>query len=119
MSAESMRPVVDIAEATSSASSQLACLRALEEKVLWLAVWTIHHANLISPKRDHLKVGGHQASSASVDGADDGVVFRHPHTAGPHRGEASCRTGHARHHVSDGAAKPRHALERFRGSRRR
>ena len=61
-----MRPVVDIAEATSSASSQLACLRALEEKVLWLAVWTIHHANLVRPKRDQLKVGGHQASSASV-----------------------------------------------------
>jgi pyruvate dehydrogenase E1 component len=35
------------------------------EKVLWLAVWMIHHANHIRPKRDGLKVGGHQASSVS------------------------------------------------------
>src|SRR5215510_10691139 len=45
---------------------RLACLTALEKKVLWLAVWTIHHANHIRPKRDGLKVGGHQASSASA-----------------------------------------------------
>ncbi len=44
---------------------RLRCLRALERKVLWLAVWTIHHANHLRPKRDGLKVGGHQASSAS------------------------------------------------------
>jgi pyruvate dehydrogenase E1 component len=44
----------------------LACLRELERKVLWLACWTIHNANHIRPKRDGLKVGGHQASSASV-----------------------------------------------------
>jgi pyruvate dehydrogenase E1 component len=44
---------------------QLACLAALEKKVLWLAVWMIHHANHLRPKRDGLKVGGHQASSAS------------------------------------------------------
>ena len=41
-------------------------LRALERKVLWLASWTIHHANHVRPNRDGLKVGGHQASSASV-----------------------------------------------------
>jgi pyruvate dehydrogenase E1 component len=47
-------------------ADSLACLLALEQKVLWLAVWMIHHANNIRPKRDGLKVGGHQASSASV-----------------------------------------------------
>ena len=41
-------------------------LRALERKVLWLSSWMIHHANQIRPKRDGLKVGGHQASSASA-----------------------------------------------------
>lgn len=46
-------------------SSRLACLEALEQKVLWLAVWMIHHANHVRPNRDGLKVGGHQASSAS------------------------------------------------------
>jgi pyruvate dehydrogenase E1 component len=47
-------------------ASDLAALRSLEQKVLWLAVWMIHHANHLRPKRDGLKVGGHQASSASV-----------------------------------------------------
>ena len=40
-------------------------LIALEERVLWLSSWIIHNANHIRPKRDGLKVGGHQASSAS------------------------------------------------------
>ncbi|MSO64640.1 MAG: transketolase [Alphaproteobacteria bacterium] len=43
-----------------------ACLKALEKKVLWLSTWMIHHANHIRPSRDGLKVGGHQASSASL-----------------------------------------------------
>ncbi|MCH9017493.1 MAG: transketolase, partial [Chloroflexi bacterium] len=38
----------------------------LEKKVLWLSTWMIHHANHIRPSRDGLKVGGHQASSASL-----------------------------------------------------
>ena len=42
------------------------CLTALERKVLWLSVWMIHHANHIRARRDGLKVGGHQASCASM-----------------------------------------------------
>jgi pyruvate dehydrogenase E1 component len=45
---------------------RLACLAALEQKVLWLSTWMIHHANHVRPRRDGLKVGGHQASSASI-----------------------------------------------------
>src|SRR5438874_2097145 len=45
---------------------KLACLTALEHKVLWLSTWMIHNANHLRPSRDGLKVGGHQASSASV-----------------------------------------------------
>ncbi|MCC6492778.1 MAG: transketolase [Pirellulales bacterium] len=41
-------------------------LEALEQKVLWLAAWIVHHANHVRPKTDRLKVGGHQASSASL-----------------------------------------------------
>jgi pyruvate dehydrogenase E1 component len=44
----------------------LAELAALEKKVLWLSTWTIHNANHLRESRDGLKVGGHQASSASV-----------------------------------------------------
>lgn len=45
---------------------RLAPLSALEQKVLWLASWTIHNANHLRANGDGLKVGGHQASSASL-----------------------------------------------------
>ena len=52
---------------TSSGSSRdLAILTELERKVLWLATWTIHYANHVRDSDDGLKVGGHQASSASL-----------------------------------------------------
>jgi pyruvate dehydrogenase E1 component len=58
------------AETGSSAATGLsntrAIMAALERKVLWLSAWTIHNANHLRPSRDGLKVGGHQASSASV-----------------------------------------------------
>jgi pyruvate dehydrogenase E1 component len=41
-------------------------LKDLERKVLWLATQTIHHANHERTASDGLKVGGHQASSASL-----------------------------------------------------
>ncbi|MBN8892763.1 MAG: transketolase [Rhodospirillales bacterium 70-18] len=41
-------------------------LRQIERKLLWLSAWMIHNANHIRPSRDGLKVGGHQASCASV-----------------------------------------------------
>jgi len=44
----------------------LQILTELERKVLWLATWTIHHANHLRDNSDGLKVGGHQASSASL-----------------------------------------------------
>ena len=49
-----------------NAPSRIEILRALERKVLWLAMWTIHSANNLRDSRDSLKVGGHQASCASV-----------------------------------------------------
>ncbi len=45
---------------------RIALLSELERKVLWLATWTIHHANHLRSKADELKIGGHQASSASL-----------------------------------------------------
>jgi pyruvate dehydrogenase E1 component len=44
----------------------LETLRELEKKILWLASWTIHNANHLRDHSDGLKVGGHQASSASL-----------------------------------------------------
>ena len=43
----------------------LEMLSALEKKVLWLSTWMIHNANHLRSNTDGLKVGGHQASSAS------------------------------------------------------
>src|SRR5689334_11351205 len=50
--------------AMSDSSDQI--LRELEKKVLWLASWTFHNANHLRESADGLKVGGHQASSASL-----------------------------------------------------
>jgi pyruvate dehydrogenase E1 component len=41
-------------------------LRIVEQRVLWLSHWMIHHANHIRPKMGGIKVGGHQASSSSI-----------------------------------------------------
>src|SRR5256886_11346816 len=41
-------------------------LRQLERKVVWLSSYMIHHANHEVDRGDGLKVGGHQASSASL-----------------------------------------------------
>ena len=41
-------------------------LKTVERRLLWLSHWMIHHANHIRPKVDGIKVGGHQASSASM-----------------------------------------------------
>ncbi len=47
-------------------TDKIAALRELEKKILWLASWTIHNANHLRENSDGLKVGGHQASSASL-----------------------------------------------------
>ncbi|OJY37867.1 MAG: transketolase [Rhizobiales bacterium 65-9] len=50
----------------SVSAGDLAILTALEQKALWLSSWMIHNANHLRPSEDGLKVGGHQASSASL-----------------------------------------------------
>jgi pyruvate dehydrogenase E1 component len=41
-------------------------LSRLDDRLRWLSTWTIHNANHIRESRDGLKVGGHQASCASM-----------------------------------------------------
>ena len=48
------------------APDRLAGLKQIERKLLWLSAWMVHNANHIRPNRDGLKVGGHQASCASI-----------------------------------------------------
>jgi pyruvate dehydrogenase E1 component len=62
-------------------ADELAILRELEKKVLWLASFTIHHANHLRDNADGLKVGGHQASSASLASIMTALYF---HVLRPH-----------------------------------
>ncbi len=50
----------------SNDKKQYVLLKTLEKKVAWFSTWMIHHANFIRDKNVAVKVGGHQASSASV-----------------------------------------------------
>ncbi|OYQ28708.1 transketolase [Sandarakinorhabdus cyanobacteriorum] len=44
----------------------IAHLESLDTRLRWLSSWTIHNANHLRDSRDGLKVGGHQASCASM-----------------------------------------------------
>lgn len=46
-------------------TDRIAHLAEIERRLLWLASWTIHHANHVRPS-DEVKIGGHQASCASL-----------------------------------------------------
>src|SRR6516165_5096857 len=61
---------------TSGSPQDLPILAELERKVLWLATWTIHHANHVRDNDDGLKVGGHQASCASLATIMTALYFR-------------------------------------------
>lgn len=41
-------------------------LKTIEQRLLWLSHWTVHHANHLRAKEDTIKLGGHQASCASM-----------------------------------------------------
>ncbi|WP_406491258.1 pyruvate dehydrogenase [Streptomyces sp. NBC_01604] len=52
-------------------------LREVESRVLWLSSAIIHHANRVRANPSGLKVGGHQASSASMVSIMTALWFRH------------------------------------------
>lgn len=52
-------------------------LSNIEDRVLWLAASVVHHANRIRPNRSGVKVGGHQASSASMVSIMTALWFAH------------------------------------------
>src|ERR1700727_650110 len=55
----------------------LQALEAVERRVLWLATSIVHHANRSRPARSGVKVGGHQASSASMVSIMTALYFEH------------------------------------------
>ena len=52
--------------ALSTDPEAIATLEAIAQRVLWLSTYMIHYANRLRPNPDGMKVGGHQASCASV-----------------------------------------------------
>src|SRR3569833_1273552 len=95
-------------------ATDIESLKILDERLRWLSAWTIHHANHIRPSEDGLKVGGHQASSASISAIMTALYF---HALGPNdRVAVKPHAGpvlHAIHYLL--GSQTREALEKFRG----
>jgi pyruvate dehydrogenase E1 component len=95
-------------------TTDTAALKILDDRLRWLSAWTIHHANHVRESADGLKVGGHQASCASMTAIMAALYF---HALGendrvavkPHAGPVL----HAIHYLL--GSQSREALENFRG----
>ena len=94
--------------------TDIEALRLIEERLRWLSAWTIHNANHLRTSPDGLKVGGHQASCASMTAIMAALYF---HALGPndkvavkpHAGPVL----HAAHYLL--GSQSREQLENFRG----
>ncbi|MBV1691185.1 transketolase [Novosphingobium sp. G106] len=98
----------------SSRQDLVASLDLIETRLRWLSSWTIHNANHLRPKRDGLKVGGHQASCASITAIMAALYFHalRPQdkvAVKPHAGPVL----HAIHYLL--GQQSRDKLKRFRG----
>jgi pyruvate dehydrogenase E1 component len=62
------------------AAREAEVLSRIDARLRWLATWTIHNANHLRESRDGLKVGGHQASCASMTTILTALYF---HALGP------------------------------------
>jgi len=58
----------------------LDALKLIDDRLRWLSSWTIHNANHLRTSVDGLKVGGHQASCASMTAIMAALYF---HALGP------------------------------------
>jgi pyruvate dehydrogenase E1 component len=97
-----------------AASPDTAAPKLLDERLRWLSAWTIHHANHLRDSADGLKVGGHQASCASMTAIMAALYF---HALGPNdRVAVKPHAGpvlHAIHYLL--GSQSREQLENFRG----
>ena len=57
---------MSVARTRTPPSDHAQLIARLDERLRWLSTWTIHNANHLRDSRDGLKVGGHQASCASM-----------------------------------------------------
>ena len=95
-------------------ATDIEALKILDERLRWLSAWTIHHANHIRDNDDGLKVGGHQASCASMSAIMAALYF---HALGPNdRVAVKPHAGpllHSIHYLL--GSQSVEALENFRG----
>ncbi len=100
--------------ARTDSLDRLALLEALDQRLLWLSAWTIHNANHLRESPDGIKVGGHQASCASMSAIMAALYF---HALGPNdRVAVKPHAGpllHAIHYMLGNQSLD--ALQRFRG----
>ncbi|GAA5173345.1 pyruvate dehydrogenase [Pseudonocardia eucalypti] len=59
------------------AAAEIGTLGEIERRALWLSSAIVHHANRVRPNPSGLKVGGHQASCASMVSIMTSLWFRH------------------------------------------
>ena len=95
-------------------TTDIEALKILEGRLRWLSAWTIHHANHLRPSDDGLKVGGHQASCASMTAIMAALYFHALDendrvAVKPHAGPVL----HAIHYLL--GSQDKEALENFRG----
>ena len=95
-------------------TTDIEALKTIDERLRWLSAWTIHHANHVRESDDGLKVGGHQASCASMTAIMSALYF---HALGPNdRVAVKPHAGpvlHAIHYLL--GTQSRETLENFRG----
>jgi pyruvate dehydrogenase E1 component len=65
------------AESAPPPVPDLQTLDQIQRRVLWLATSMIHHANKVRVSKSGVKVGGHQASSASLTSIMTALYFEH------------------------------------------
>jgi pyruvate dehydrogenase E1 component len=64
-----------MADVAPAPPETIRALEAVQQKVLWLSTYLVHHANSVRPNPDGTKVGGHQSSSSSVVGLMTALYF--------------------------------------------
>ncbi|MDX6723900.1 MAG: pyruvate dehydrogenase component, partial [Solirubrobacteraceae bacterium] len=63
--------------APTATETELDVLDSVQRRVLWLATSIVHHANRVRRTPSGVKVGGHQASSASIVSIMTALYFHH------------------------------------------
>lgn len=71
---------IDSPAARAERAQRVTYLEWIDARLRWLSAWTIHNANHLRDSRDGLKVGGHQASCASMSTIMSTLYF---HALGP------------------------------------